>query len=185
MGEIEPREFASGIPVYCRYDKIVNIKQLTPNPRNPNKHPEEQIKMLAKIIKEVGWRAPITVSNQSGLIVKGHGRLSAAQLLKVTEVPVEYQDYDSERLEWQDLMADNRIAELSTNDRRKLLNLFEEFDTGEVDFDLSGYTDEEYKKLAHSFDEFEPTTVEEKDEGMKPLKKVICPNCGEEIEVKG
>ena len=185
MGEIEPRDFASGVPVFCRFDDIVKIKDLKPNPRNPNKHPDEQIEKLAHIIKENGWRAPITVSNQSGLIVKGHGRLSAAQKLNLIEVPVEYQDYETESLEWADLMADNRIAELSKNDRRKLLNLFEEFDTGEVDFTLSGYDSSEYESLAHQFDEFQLPPKEEEDKGEKPLKKVICPNCGEEIEVKG
>ena len=30
---------------------------LKPNPRNPNRHPEAQVKMLAHIIAEQGWRA--------------------------------------------------------------------------------------------------------------------------------
>jgi ParB-like chromosome segregation protein Spo0J len=142
-----------------------------------------KIEKLAHIIKENGWRAPITVSNQSGLIVKGHGRLSAAQKLNLIEVPVEYQDYKDESFEQADLMADNQIAELSYIDKRKLLNLFEEFDTGEVDFELSGFTSKDYQDLAHSFDEYEPKEDEEEEEEVKSKKYITCPNCGEQIGV--
>ena len=163
------------ILVHCAFDKMVAIEDLKPNPRNPNTHPKEQIELLAEIIKRTGWRSPITVSTNSGLIVKGHGRLMAAELLGCKTVPVDFQDYENESLELADLMADNRIAELSEIDNKKLLNLFEEFDSGEVDFSLSGYDEKFYKELAHSFDEF----------GKENMKKKIlkCPNCGHEIEV--
>ncbi len=170
----------SEIPIYCAFDKEVKVSDLTPNPRNPNKHPDSQIELLAEIIKQTGWRAPITVSNLSGLIVKGHGRLQAAKLLGVETVPVDFQDYDTEELELADLMADNRISELSKIDNRKLLNLFEEFDTGEVDFELSGYDEEFYRDLAHSFDEYEK---KEDDETVEKKKIIVCPDCGCEIEV--
>lgn len=166
------------IKVHCAFDRMVKIGELKPNPQNPNTHPEEQIKRLAKIIKKQGWRNPIVVSNLSGLIVKGHGRLMAAELLGCAEVPVDFQDYENQSLELADLMADNQIAELSEISNKKLLSLFEEFDTGEVEFELSGYTEEEYQKLAHAFDEYEKKEEEEKS---KKYKK--CPNCGYEIEV--
>lgn len=168
------------IKVHCAHDRMVNIRELIPNPRNPNTHPEEQIKLLAEIIKTTGWRAPITVSTLSGMVVKGHGRLMAAELLGCEAVPVDFQDYDNESLELADLMADNRISELSEIDHKKLLNLFEEFDTGEVDFELSGYDEEFYKKLAHSFDEYEKNEEQEETESKKTIK---CPNCGLKIEV--
>ena len=169
------------IKVHCAHDRMVNIRELVPNPRNPNTHPKEQIELLAEIIKKTGWRAPITVSTLSGMVVKGHGRLMAAELLGCEAVPVDFQDYENESLELADLMADNRISELSEIDHKKLLNLFEEFDTGEVEFELSGYDDEFYKKLAHSFDEYEKKEETEEETETKKIKK--CPNCGFKIEV--
>lgn len=163
------------ILVHCAYDKMVAIEELKPNPQNPNTHPKEQIELLAQIIKKTGWRSPITVSNLSGLIVKGHGRLMAAELLGCKTVPVDFQDYENESLELADLMADNRIAELSEIDNKKLLNLFEEFDSGEVEFSLSGYDEKFYKELAHSFDEYGKEKTKQ--------KTIKCPNCGIEIEV--
>lgn len=88
--------------VYCTFTRMVAIEEIIPNPRNPNKHPKKQIELLAKIIKAQGWRAPITVSNRSGFIVRGHARLEAAKLLGLTECPVDFQDYDNEAVEWAD-----------------------------------------------------------------------------------
>lgn len=79
---------------------MVPVEEIIPNPRNPNKHPKKQIELLAKIIKAQGWRAPITVSNRSGFIVRGHARLEAAKLLGLTECPVDFQDYENEAVEW-------------------------------------------------------------------------------------
>ena len=62
----EPKAFADGRPVFCAHDKIVPIKELRENPLNPNKHPDDQIRALAAIIKATGWRQPITVSTRSG-----------------------------------------------------------------------------------------------------------------------
>lgn len=37
--------------VRCAYDELVPLVKLVPNPRNPNRHPESQIKLLARIIE--------------------------------------------------------------------------------------------------------------------------------------
>lgn len=95
---------------------MVDIDLLVPNPRNPNKHPDNQIKLLAKIMAHQGWRSPIVVSNRSGFITKGHGRLMAAKLNGWTQAPVDKQDYANEADEFADMVADNKIAELSETD---------------------------------------------------------------------
>ena len=107
---VEPKATADGIAVFCAHDKIVDTDELVGNPRNPNQHPKEQITALAKIIKRQGWRHPIVVSNRSGFVVKGHGRLLAAKELNAAQVPVDFQDYESEASEYADLMADNKIG---------------------------------------------------------------------------
>src|SRR5690606_610560 len=135
------------IRVYCAYDEMVDIDKLVPNPRNPNKHPQKQIDLLAKIIKYQGWRVPITVSKRSGFVVRGHGRLMAAQKLGLEKVPVDFQDYANEAEEWADLIADNRIAELSEMDDTMLKDLLQEVDTGAIDMELTGFTAEELEQM--------------------------------------
>ena len=142
---------AGSIPVYCAFDEIVDINKINPNPKNPNQHPEDQIELLAKIITVQGWRAPITVSTLSGLVVRGHGRLMAAQKAGCTHVPVDYQHYENEDAEIADLVADNRIAELAEVDNKMLAELFADID--DFDITLTGYTQEEADEIAAALEE--------------------------------
>jgi DNA modification methylase len=96
--------------VNCAYDKLVPLHELKQHPKNRNKHNKEQIQRLAKILEHQGWRSPIKVSNQSGKITSGHGRLMAALHLGWIEAPVDLQDYESEDQEYADVIADNEIA---------------------------------------------------------------------------
>lgn len=129
--------------VHCAHTKLVAISKLKPNPDNPNTHPESQLRLLGKIIKTQGWRAPITVSNLSGLIVKGHGRLYAAQLEGLKRAPVDYQDYDTAEDERADMLADNRIAELAVIDLETLEMNKELLDSAGFDLELAGFEEEE------------------------------------------
>lgn len=106
------------IPVYCAYTDMVRPSTLQSHPRNDNTHPESQIAMLAKSVRECGWRHPIVVSKRSGFIVAGHGRKLAALLMDVS-VPVDYQDFASDTEEIAFLMADNIIPELAVKDLEK------------------------------------------------------------------
>ena len=160
---VKAKAQAAGIPVYCAHDRIVPTTELKPNPKNPNKHPQSQIEALGGIIRGNGWRNPITVSTRSGYVVKGHGRLLAAQLEELDEVPVDFQDYESEAAELADLTADNRIAELAETDNKLLVEVFAEINAGDIDFSLSGYSSEEYDEIAASLNETIAASDNEED----------------------
>ena len=146
--QIEPKAMADTIEVYCAHDKIVDTDALVGNPRNPNKHPKEQIAALAKIIKRQGWRHPIVVSNRSGFVVKGHGRLLAAKELGAKQVPVDYQDYESEASEYADLMADNKIHEFSELDLKMSADILQDIkDSGDIELEMSAFTEEALNEL--------------------------------------
>ena len=136
---IEPKAMAGDIPVYCSHDEIVDIMKVIPNPKNPNMHPERQIEILSQVIKAQGWRRPITVSRRSGFVVAGHGRLQAALMLKADKVPVDYQNYSNEAEEYADLVADNRIAELSSINEDLLIDILNEINDTDIDTILTGY----------------------------------------------
>jgi DNA modification methylase len=128
----------NGIPVYCSYDRPVDLVDLVEHPSNPNKHGDKQIALLSKIIRNQGWRNPVIVSKRSGFIVAGHGRLAAAKLLNVEAVPVDYQDFANEAEEHAHLIADNRIAELAEIDSNELAGLLRDLE-GKIDLDLTGF----------------------------------------------
>ena len=119
----------------CAYDELVELNKLVPNPKNNNKHPKEQIERLAKIIDFQGQRQPIVVSNRSGFIVKGHGRLEAIKKLGWEKCAVDYQDYDSEAQEYADMIADNQIATWAEFDTQMVL---EELQNLDIDEDMLG-----------------------------------------------
>ena len=157
--------------IYCSHTEMMPIEQVIPNPRNPNKHPDKQIELLAKIIKNQGWRAPITVSTHSGFIVRGHGRLLAVQKLGLTEVPVDCQDYATEAEEWADLIADNRLAELSEFDDALLGDLLK--DLGDMDADLVGFSAKEINQLLAALEDSE--VVEDDFDTEKALEEIDEP----------
>lgn len=149
--------------IHCAHTELVDLDELIPNPKNPNKHPENQIKHLAKIMKVQGWRSPIVVSNRSGFITKGHGRLQAAFLNNWTQAPIDRQDYESEAAEYADMVADNAIAELSETDlsmvNQDVLDLGPDFDTDLLG--IPGFEVEIADKLEPQCDEDEvPEHVE-------------------------
>ena len=144
---ITPRAMIGDIPVYCAHDELADIMTAIPNPKNPNTHPDRQIQMLAQIIKSQGWRKPITISNRSGFVVSGHGRLQAAFQLGIDKVPVDYQNYESEAAEHADLVADNRIAELSETDDVLMAEILKELEGMDMDMSLTGYDDEALEEL--------------------------------------
>ena len=158
----KPKGTADKIPVFCAYDKIVKIEELKPNPANPNKHPATQIKKLAENIASLGWRNPITVSTLSGFIVKGHGRLMAAQFLNCKEVRLIIKNIQQKRKKQQICLLIIGFKNYQLRIKKILLQCFEEFDNGSIPFDLSGYSNDEYGELASAFDEYEPKNKEDK-----------------------
>ncbi|HPA20892.1 MAG TPA: ParB/Srx family N-terminal domain-containing protein [Verrucomicrobiae bacterium] len=135
--------------IHCAHTALVDPATLQPNPTNPNRHGAGQIQLLAAIIRDQGWRAPITVSKRSGLIVRGHGRLEAALLLGCEQVPVDYQDYASEAEELADLLADNRLSELAELDEEGLRSLIAKVRESDPEFDveLTGFMEDEIARL--------------------------------------
>jgi len=162
--EATPRDLTpDGIPVFCVHDEIVLVEKAIPNPKNPNQHSTEQVRLLGNIIRANGWRAAVTISKRSGFIVKGHGRRLAAISIGSNYLPVDYQEYASAAEEWADLIADNRLAELATMDTAMLVDLINEMDTGEVPVELTGYTEEDLAAIIAALDGADDTVDDKAD----------------------
>ncbi|MFW9872698.1 MAG: ParB N-terminal domain-containing protein [Candidatus Thorarchaeota archaeon] len=169
------------IKVHCNYDELLPLDQFKPNPRNPNKHSDYQIDLLVKLFLGHGIRQSITVSNLSGLIVRGHGRLIAAKKAGLKEYPVDYQDYENDEMEFADLLADNRIAELSELDNVLLKDGLEWLDNGSFDMDLTAFDNDALEQLMTQFHiGNEDQKIEEKHVNQNNL--IQCPKCVLEFE---
>lgn len=155
--------------------KWVSIYELTPSPKNPNKHSPEQIERLAKILKYQGFRSPIVVSNQTGHIVVGHGRLEAAKLNEWSKVPVSYQDFEDWDQEYAHMVADNAVADWADLDLSSINAELENI--GPLDIDLLGIKDFEVEPLDRFEEPDEKSDPKDKEANLK-----TCPNCGVLVE---
>lgn len=155
----------------CAFSKMVPIEELRPNQKNPNKHPEDQLNRLAELIRYYGVKHPVIVSKRSGFIVAGHGRLEAMRRLGMKEIPVDYQDFESDEQEYGFLVADNSIADWAD---LSLAEINLEVPSLGPDFDIDMLAIKDFK-----IDIAENTLDQPKEKQKKPKS---CPHCGETIE---
>jgi DNA modification methylase len=85
--------------------------EIKPYYKNAKKHPLKQIEQIAASIKEFGFNQPIVV-DKNGVIIVGHGRYEAAQLLGMDsqDIPVVTVDLTEEQANAYRL-ADNKLNE--------------------------------------------------------------------------
>jgi len=86
-----------------------NIGDISPYSKNAKKHPKKQVQQVADSIREFGFNQPIVVDKDNVVIV-GHGRLEAAKLLGLKDVPVEVVDLTEDQARAYRL-ADNKLNE--------------------------------------------------------------------------
>ena len=184
---VKAKALANGVEVWCSFEELANVDILKENPKNPNKHPDSQIELLAKNIKYLGWRHPITVSKRSGFIVAGHGRLMAAKKLGVKIVPVDYQDFNSDADEIAVLVADNRLAELSETSEDDLKKILSELD-GEIDIELTGFSETDVEQLMRDISDNSPLDEDVPEVSENPIthfgdgeRKIENDNLGSEF----
>ena len=112
------------------------ISDLQPRPGNPRTHSTKQIEQIAKSIERFGFNNPVLVDDDGG-VVAGHGRLEAAKLLGMTEVPTvllsDMSDADIRAY----VIADNRLAEQSGWDKDLLAVEFKILSDLDYDFDMT------------------------------------------------
>lgn len=85
-----------------------SVAELEPYARNARTHSGEQVAQLAASIDQWGWTVPVLV-DEGGMIIAGHGRVLAAQLLGLETVPVVVARGWSEDQKRAYALADNRL----------------------------------------------------------------------------
>jgi hypothetical protein len=92
--------------------KVRPIASLMPQRRNARTHSRKQIQQLSKSIKEFGFTNPVLIDAAGGILA-GHGRVEAASLLGMTEVPTIELAALNEEQRRAYAIADNRLGELA------------------------------------------------------------------------
>lgn len=118
---------------------------LIPYARNSRVHSEMQINQIASSIREFGFRNPVLVDGENGIIA-GHGRVLAAMKLGLDTIPtIECKDLtDTQKRAY--IIADNKIALNATWDEEMLMLEIEDFRQLGIDTDILGFDESELKK---------------------------------------
>src|SRR3954466_12637274 len=122
-------------------------ERLIPFARNARTHSEAQVSQIASSIREWGWTNPVLVA-EDGTIIAGHGRVLAAQKLRIMDVPVMVAAGWTEAQRRAYTIADNKLA-LNGGWDDELLGLeLGELEVLGFDLDLIGFSDDERAALA-------------------------------------
>jgi DNA modification methylase len=111
------------------------IAELKAHPGNPRTHSKKQIRQIARSVEQFGFTNPILLDQQDRVLA-GHGRLAAARLLVMAQVPTIRLAEMSEAQKRAYALADNRLAEAAGWDRELLALELRYISELEVDFDL-------------------------------------------------
>lgn len=95
------------------------ISALKPYPRNARTHSKRQIEQIARSIDRFGFTNPVLVDDAM-MIIAGHGRVEAAKVLGLEEVPIVRLSHLTEAEKRAYILADNRLAEKSGWDQEIL-----------------------------------------------------------------
>ena len=147
--------------IRSRQIDLVNLDKLIPYKKNANKHTEAQIERLCDLIKYQGFRDPLIVQKGTNIVVAGHGRLAAAKQLNLKQVPVVYQEFESEEQMYSFMVSHNAIAEWASLDlsqiNKDIIDLGPELDTDMLG--LKDFTIEPLDRLDPQCDEDEVPEV--------------------------
>lgn len=139
--------------------------ELKPFQKNPYNHPEKQLTMLKKSMREFGFTSPILIS-QDNMVIAGHARLKAAQEIGLSEVPTIFIDLPYEKAVAY-VIADNQLAKLAEEDRDLLGELLQGInDIPDFDIEAVGFSSEDIDSLLKSGEPVEVVEDEFNEDDM-------------------
>ena len=130
------------------------VEEIKPNPRNVRLHSSEQVAKIQASLRQFGQVWPILIDGD-GMIVAHHGVFEACKAEGYEEVKVTYIEGLSEDQARAFVVADNRLAEISTWDEAALKAELEALQSLDLEMDSVGYAADEITQLLANTDEAE------------------------------
>jgi ParB-like chromosome segregation protein Spo0J len=162
----------------ARQVEMRRVSELVPNARNSRTHSEEQIAQIAGLMKAYGWTVPVLV-DEEGVIIAGHGRITAARMLGLSEVPVMVARGWSDAQKRAYMIADNAIAEKAGWNPEMLKLELQDLADADFRMELTGFDAGELSMRMYEPD-FHPAG-EDSQSRLDEKKKVRCPECDHEF----
>lgn len=111
------------------------VDNLVPYTNNARTHSKKQVRQIAESIRRFGFCNPVLIADDN-TIIAGHGRVKAAKLIGMTEVPIRKLSHLSRDEVRAYILADNKLAENAGWDRDLLA--IEMQGLMDLDFDIEG-----------------------------------------------
>jgi DNA modification methylase len=150
-------------------------EQLKPRGKNPRTHTKKQLQQIAASIKEFGFISPVLIDGADGIIA-GHGRVEAAKLIGMSDVPAVCVDHLTPAQVRAYVIADNKIAENAGWDRALLALELQELSV-ELNFDVTvtGFETAEIDLLVQDLNQGTPDESDEVPEVDRAAPAVSRP----------
>ncbi len=138
------------------------IGDLKPNPRNCRTHPKKQLHQIAASIREFGFNNPVLIDSR-GVILAGHGRVAAAKIAGLTQLPVLQIEHLSDEQKRVFALADNKIALNAGWDLDMLALDLKELSELDLHFDLeiSGFSTAELDVILDAGSQQKPDSADD------------------------
>ena len=148
------------------------IDRLRPYARNAKIHGTDQVAKIAASMAKFGWTVPCLVADDCELIA-GHGRVLAAIMLGLKDVPVIRLGHldEAERRAYR--IADNKLTELGEWDEGMLRDEIAGLLAEDFDLSLLGITDEDLDALLRDPDQAEGGAVQAGEMGREAFGRAL------------
>src|SRR5215207_1885499 len=117
----------------------MRVGNLRPYAQNARTHSKKQIKQIARSIERFGFTNPVLISDDNQ-IVAGHGRVEAAKLLGIENVPTLRLCHLNEAQRRAYVIADNKLAQNAGWDRDVLAIELQALIDVAFDLELTGFS---------------------------------------------
>lgn len=145
--------------------------RLKPYDRNARTHSKKQVRQIADSIRQFGFTNPILTS-EDGSVIAGHGRLAAAKLLGIPEVPTVRISNLSEAERRAYVLADNKLALNAGWDRDILAIELQALVDLEFDVEVTGFSLAEIDLVLDAASESSPVSGDAAEDEVPPLGTV-------------
>ena len=122
------------------------LQELSPYAHNARTHSTEQVAQLVESIKQFGWTNPVLI-DEKGESIAGHGRVMAAEMLKMDSVPVIVLSGLTDEQKKAYRLADNRLPMNAGWDEDLLRMELSDLINADFDVSLTGFIPTEIDEL--------------------------------------
>jgi ParB-like chromosome segregation protein Spo0J len=116
--------------------EYLSLGSLAPYARNARTHSKKQVKQIVGSIRQFGFTNPVLIDREN-TILAGHGRVAAAKLMELTEVPCVRLEHMTKAQKRAYVLADNKLALNAGWDEELLAEELEAILGEDAGFDVS------------------------------------------------